>query len=188
MATELLTDKYTDALDGVLNCYDRIVLTGSVQPWCYARGMTGYLYAHGIRIFDYAQFAQSLREQICAHAEALAQANGLEIEYIRKKSFRKEDRIRAILDQSGEQPGLVHIFSALEPCFSYKPWHNKQTGKTYLKLDSGKRRTNTVFTPFMSSLVCAICVAPTWCPFRLQFYCNGHAVAGRSTETERGRL
>jgi len=174
MATELLTDKYRDALDGVLHCYDRVVLTGSIQPWSYAQGMTGYLYAHGIRIFDYAQFAQPLREQICAHAEALAQEASLEIEYIRKKNFRKEDRIRAILDQRGEQPGLVHIFSALEPCFSYKPWHNKQTGKTYLKLDSGKCLHYYFYFLHEQLGLCYLRV-PTWCPFRLQFYFNGHA-------------
>src|SRR4030065_960592 len=99
MATELLTEKYKDVLDGVLPCYDRILLTGSVQPWSYAQGMTGYLYAHDIRIFDYVQFAQPLREQICDNAEALAAANGLENEYVRKKNFRKEDRIRTILEQ-----------------------------------------------------------------------------------------
>lgn len=174
MATELLTEKYTDALDGVLHCYDRVVLTGSIQPWSYAQGMTGYLYAHGIRIFDYVQFAQPLREQICANAEALAQEAGLEIEYIRKKNFRKEDRIRAILDQRGEQPGLVHIFSALEPCFSYKPWHDKQTGKTYLKLDSGKCLHYYFYFIHEQLGLCYLRV-PTWCPFRLQFYFNGHA-------------
>src|SRR3972149_5327154 len=42
MATELLTEKYRDALEGLLHCYDRVVLTGSIQPWCYAQGMTGY--------------------------------------------------------------------------------------------------------------------------------------------------
>jgi DNA-binding transcriptional ArsR family regulator len=174
MGTELLTEKYADRLDGVLHCYDRVVLTGSIQPWSYAQGMTGYLYAHGIRIFDYAQFAQPLREQICANAEALAQANGLEIEYIRKKNFRKEDRIHAILEQRGEQPGLVHIFSALEPCLSYKPWHNKQTGKTYLKLDSGKCLHYYFYFLHEQLGLCYLRV-PTWCPFRLQFYFNGHA-------------
>jgi len=123
MGAELLSEKYADKLDGVLHCFDRVVLTGSLQPLCYAQGMTGYLYGQGIRVFDYANFSQPLREQICAHAEALAQANGLEIEYIRKKDFRKEDRIRDILKQRGEQPGLVYIFSALEPCPSYRPLH-----------------------------------------------------------------
>lgn len=174
MTTELLTEKHRDALDGVLHCYDRIVLTGSIHPWCYAQGMTGYLYAHDIRIFDYVQFAQPLREEIIANAEARAQAAGLEIEYIRKKNFRKEDRIRAILEARGEQPGLVHIFSALEPCLAYKPWHNKQTGKTYLKLDSGKSLHYYFYFIHEQLGLCYLRV-PTWCPFRLQFYFNGHA-------------
>jgi len=174
MATELLTEKYKDALDGVLHCYDRVILTGSIQPWSYAQGMTGYLYAHDIRIFDFAQFAQPLREAICANAETLAATHGLQIEYIRKKNFRKEDRIQAILEQRGERPGLVHIFSALEPCFSYKPWHDKQTGKTYLKLDSGKC-LHYYFYFIHEQLGRCYLRVPTWCPFRLQFYFNGHA-------------
>jgi hypothetical protein len=43
MTTQLLSEKFHDQLDGVLNCYDRIVLTGSLHPFCYAQGMTGYL-------------------------------------------------------------------------------------------------------------------------------------------------
>jgi len=174
MGTELLTEKYADALDGVLHCYDRVVLTGSLQPLCYAQGMSGYLYGKGIRIFDYAQFSQPLHEQICAHAKAVAQANGLEIEYIRKKNFRKEDRIRDILEQRGRQPGLVHIFSALEPCPSYRPWHNKSTGKTYLMRDSGKCLHYYFYFIHEQLGLCYLRV-PTWCPFRLQFYFNGHA-------------
>lgn len=113
MATELLTEKYADRLDGVLHCYDRVVLTGSIQPWCYAQGMTGYLYAHGIRIFDYVQFAQPLREQICANAEAVAQEAGLEIEYLRKKNFRKEDASAPFWNGVVSSPGW---------CISSRPW------------------------------------------------------------------
>lgn len=174
MATELLTEKYKGMMEGVLHCFDRIVLTGSIQPWSYAQGMTNYLYLHDIRIFDFAQFAQPLREQIIANAEALAQANGLKIEYIRQKNFRKEDRIRAILEQRGEQPGLVHIFSALEACYSYKPWHNKETHKTYLIPDSGKCLHYYFYFIHEQFGLCYLRV-PTWCPFRLQFYFNGHA-------------
>jgi len=38
-----------------------------------------------------------LRKEIRANAEAVAHANGLKIEFIRKKNFRQEDRIRQIL-------------------------------------------------------------------------------------------
>lgn len=43
MATQLLTEKYADSLDGVLGCYDRMVITGSLAEMCYAKGMTHYL-------------------------------------------------------------------------------------------------------------------------------------------------
>jgi hypothetical protein len=173
MTTNLLTKKYADQIDGVLACYDRLILTGSLFPFCYAQGMSGYLRSQRIRIFDYPEFAQGLREQLRSNAEALAQANGLEIEFIRKKNFRKEERLQAILKERGQEPGLVHIFSALEPCTSYKPWHDKQTGQTYLKFDSGKC-VHYYFYFIDEQLGLCYLRLPTWCPFRLQFYCNGH--------------
>jgi hypothetical protein len=174
MVTQLLTEKYVESLDGVLGCFDRIVITGSLAELCYAKGMTHYLYAHDIRIFDYAHFAEPLRDEIRANAAAVAQAQGLEIEYICKKDFRKEDRIQALLTQRGTQPGLVHIFSAMEPCASYRPWHDKTTGHTYLKSDSGKCLHYYFYFIDAELGLCYLRV-PTWCPFRLQFYCNGHA-------------
>lgn len=170
---ELLTERYADQLDGVLSCYDRIVLTGSLQPFCYAQGMTHYLYQHAIRIFDYAQFAEPLRERIRENAEALAQANGMKIEFVRQKDFRKETRIQKILKERGEQPGLVHIFGAMEGCASYRPWHDKTTGKTYLKPDSSKCLTYYFYFIDAQLGLCYLRV-PTWCPFRLQFYFNAH--------------
>jgi hypothetical protein len=173
MLTDLLTEKYADQLDGVLACYDRLILTGNLFPFSYAQGMSGYLRSQHIRIFDYPEFAQGLREQIRSNAEALAQANGLEIEFIRKKNFRKEERLQAILKERGNQPGLVQIFSAMEPCTSYKPWHDKKTGQTYLKFDSGKC-VHYYFYFIDEQLGLCYLRVPTWCPFRLQFYFNGH--------------
>ena len=132
------TERYTEKIRGVLSCLDRIVITGTIPRICFAEGMTGYLYQQGIRIFDYPQWAAGLREEIRANAEKIASKNGLEIEFIRKNTFRKEDRIKKILQERGNAPGLVHIFSAMEPCASYKPWHDKKTHKTYLRPDDGK--------------------------------------------------
>jgi len=121
MGTELLSEKYAAVMDGTLNCFDRVVLTGSLQPLCYAQGMTSYLYGQGIRIFDYAQFSQPLHEQMVAHAETVAKANGLEIEYIRKKDFRKEDRIQKILKQRGNSPGWCTSFRLWSPALPTDP-------------------------------------------------------------------
>jgi hypothetical protein len=182
MDNELLTEKYSDRLDGVLNCYDGVTLHGSLQPFCYAEGMTNYLYNHQVRIFDYAQFAEPLRDELRAHAEAVATEAGLSIEFIRQRNFRKEDRIAALVRARGTQPGLVHIFSAMEPCASYKPWHDKQTHHTFLRYTDGKCLHYYFYFIDEALGLCYLRV-PTWCPFRLQFYTNGHAwIAAQLTQ------
>jgi hypothetical protein len=63
--TALLTDRYKNDLQGVISCYDRIVIMGTLPGVCYARGMTSYLYAHQIKVFDYTkEFADPLRNKI----------------------------------------------------------------------------------------------------------------------------
>jgi hypothetical protein len=39
---------------------------------CYAAGMTKFLYAIGVRIFDYPQFASTLRDRVRERAASLA--------------------------------------------------------------------------------------------------------------------
>jgi hypothetical protein len=135
--------------------------------------MTSYLYTHQIRIFDYPRFAEPLRDAIRTNAERLAVENGIDIEFIRKAHIRKEDIIAKVLERRGAHPGLVHILSAMEACQSYKPWHNKTTGKTFLKPDTGKCLHYYFYFIDQELGLCYIRV-PTWRPFRLQFYFNGH--------------
>jgi hypothetical protein len=170
---ELLTERHADEIAGVLSCYDRILIQGILPGLCYADGMTGYLKARQIRVFDYAQFAQPLRDALRENAERLAAEHGLELLFIRKKNFRKEDRVKEILEQRGHHPGLVCIFSALEPCGTYQPWHDKKTGKTYLRPDDGKCLHYYFYFIDEELGLCYVRV-PSWCPFRLQVYLNGH--------------
>ena len=170
----LLTERYAPQIAGVLSCYDRIVITGTLPGICFPGGMATYLRLHDIRLFDYPRFAEPLRDEIRRNAERIAQENGLEIEFIRSvKAFRKEDRVRAILQQRGNQPGLVHIFSAMEPCPAFTPWHDKASGKTTLRYKDGKCLHYYFYFIDPEFGLCYLRV-PTWAPFRLQFYCNGH--------------
>lgn len=173
MAQRPLIERYGDRLHGVLSCYDRIVVTGTLPQACYAAGMTAFLYTRGIRIFDYPRFAEPLRDVIRSRAQELAESAGIEIEHIRKAHIRKEDVVAKVLERRGDHPGLVHVISAMETCPTYKPWHDKASGKTYLKPDTSKCLHYYFY--FMDETV-GLCYlrVPTWCPFRLQFYCNGH--------------
>jgi hypothetical protein len=79
------------------------------------------------------------------------------------------------LDNGGhfKHPGLVCIFSAMEPCSTYQPWHNKETGKTYLRPDDGKCLHYYFYFIDEELGLCYVRV-PTWLPCRLQIYFNGH--------------
>ena len=108
------------------------MLFGTLPKIGYAEGMTSYWYERKIRIFDYPKFAEPFRNALRENAERLAAENGVEIEFLRKRNVRKEDRVKSVLAKRGGHPGLVCILSAMEACSTYKPWHNKQTGRTYL--------------------------------------------------------
>jgi hypothetical protein len=169
----LLSERYSKQIAGVYSCYDRVVIQGTLPVFCYADGMTSYLRANNIRIFDYSRFAEPLRNELRENAEKIAEENNLEIDFIRKKNFRKDKRIQDILKQRGYHSGLVHIFSAMEPCPSYKPWHDKKTHQTFLKYADGKCLHYYFYFIDEDLGLCYVRV-PTWCPFRLQIYFNGH--------------
>ena len=173
MGIELLTERHANQIEGVLGCWDRMLIFGTLPKICYAAGMTSHLYERKVRIFDYPHFAEPVRNELRANAERLAADYGLEIEFIRKRNVRKEDRVKQILAQRGEHPGLVCIFSVMEPCSTYKPWHNKGTGKTYLVPDDGKCLHYYFYFIDDELGLCYVRV-PTWLPCRLQIYYNGH--------------
>src|SRR5882672_9764690 len=142
--TGSLTERYDDRIAGVLSCYDRVVVTGTLPTVCYAAGMTKFLYAIGVRIFDYPQFASTLRDRVRERAAALAAQAGITIEHIAKSHIRKEAVVAEVLKRRGEHPGLVHVISAMEACGAYQPWHDKQTHKTFVRVaeqEGEKRQT-----------------------------------------------
>ena len=94
MGLTLLTERHADQIAGVLSCYDRILVFGTLPGLCFAEGMTSFLYAHQVRIFDYARFAQPFRDELRDNAERLAWENGMEIEHLPKRNIRKEDLVK----------------------------------------------------------------------------------------------
>lgn len=172
---QLLTERYAHQILGTLSCFDRLMITGTVPGICYADGMASYLRAHQILFKDFPRFAEPLRNEIRENADRLAREHGLEIEYIRHQDgFRKEDRVQEIIGQRGNHPGLVHIFSAMERCSSYEGWHDKKTGRNSLRYRDGKCLHYYFYFIDPEFGLCFLRV-PTWVPFRLQFYCNGHS-------------
>jgi hypothetical protein len=150
------------------------VITGTLPVMCYAARMAGHRNANGILIFDYPEFAKTLRDRVRERAASLAAEAGVTIEHIAKLHVRKEDVVARVLVQRGDRPGLVHVISAMEACDAYKPWHDKQTHKTFVRPDSGQcLHYYFYFQDVKFGLV--YLRVPTWAPFGLKFYGNGHS-------------
>ena len=77
----------------------------------------------------------------------------------------------------------VHIFAAMEPCAAFTPWHDKATGKTTLRYKDGKC-LHYYFDVMDEEFGLCYLRVPTWAPFRLQFYCNGHNWLARQLATK----
>ena len=103
--SQSLVERYDERIAGVLSCYDRMVITGTLPGVCYAEGMTRFLHANGVRIFDYPQFAMTLRDRVRDRAASLAAKAGVTIEHIGKAHIRKEDVVARVLEQRGDRPG-----------------------------------------------------------------------------------
>lgn len=184
MASTALADRYAANLYGVLSCYDRIIVTGTLPGACYAGGMTSFLFSRGIRIFDYPRFAQPLRDRVRERAQQVAEQNGVRIEHVSKSYIRKEALVARVVAERGDTPGLVHVISAMESCPSYKPWFNTSNGHIFLRHTIGKCLHYYFYFIDEQLGLCYLRV-PTWAPFTLQFYCNGHSALARALEGER---
>ena len=98
----------------------------------------------------------------------------MEVEYLAKsKGVRKEELIAKVLAKRGTHPGLVHVLSVMEGCTTFKPWHDKATGKTGLRLAPGKCAT-FYFYLMDEELGLMYVRVPSWLPCRLQIYFNAH--------------
>ena len=170
----LITEKYAEHILGTLSCYDRIVIFATPGNFGHSVGMTNFFYQQELKIFDFHNVFEPVTIAIKENAEKVAKENGLKIEYIRKTgAFRKEDRIREILEERGYHEGLVHIFSAQEVSNTYSPWHNKEEGKTHFKPDTTKC-LHYYFYFIDSKLGLCFFRLPTIAPFKASIYFNGH--------------
>jgi DNA-binding MarR family transcriptional regulator len=179
-----LLTRYADRISGVLSCFDRMLISGTLVEFCHATVATGFLKRRRIKIFEFEErFAMPIRDEIRERAEAVAGEAGLTVEFIRRRNFRKEDKVRKILEKRGDHPGLVHVFSALEAHSGYRPWFDKKRNIAYLLPRQGQCLHYYFYFVHEELGLCHLRV-PTWAPFRVQFMMNGHGWLARRLERE----
>ena len=171
---EGLLERYDNRISGVLGCFDRVVVTGTLTEIAFPDAMAARLHREGIRCFDIGKFAEPIRQRIRENALKVAAEEGIEIEYLSKsKGVRKEDLVDKVLARRGNHPGLVHVLSVMEGCTAFKPWYDRRTKKVGLRMVPGKCATYYFYLidPELGLMYVRV---PTWLPCRLQIYFNAH--------------
>ena len=166
--------RQAQALTGQLRCFDRVILHGTLVDVAYPGALLTQMDAAGFRPRDVARFAQPFNAQIRDNALALARQHGVEIEVVTRKNFRQEDRVAALLKTRGAQPGLVHVFAVKETAQVYDTRHARADG--YAQVFVRRGCCLHYYFYFLHERLGLIHVrVPTWLPFRVQVYLNGHS-------------
>ena len=79
-ATSDLLERYAQDIAGVLGCFNRVVVTGTLTEVAHPEAMAAVLRRERVRCFDIGLFAEPLRGRIRDNALEVARAGGVEVE------------------------------------------------------------------------------------------------------------
>jgi hypothetical protein len=112
--------RYAPQITGVLNGFDRMRFRGTLRLLAYTKGMRLFLNHTHVLLKDFRTYVQGITDQIRETTERLAKAHGQRVRYLDSSRISKEETARQIAQQEGIRDGLICVFSAVEPCFSYE--------------------------------------------------------------------
>ncbi len=160
--------KHTDAIEGTLSCFDRLIFRGYL-PFFSGYAMAAFLQAKHVHRWDLKRFVIEQAERLKTHARRMADAAGRPCEYLPGASD-KDELARAMAKRDGIEQGLVCIYSVVEPCRTFSlRWQQRH----YVQF--AKRKCLFLYYYFMDPDLGLIHVKlQTWFPLQLQLYVNGH--------------
>ena len=161
--------RHADKITGILSCFDRLILKGHL-PLSYPSGMEGFLHRHRILIKDFPKLAKEQSARVKQHARQLAEQAGRPVVPAPYKT-RKEEYARRLAQEDGITEGLVCIFTTQEACSSFKIAY----GVGRPRLVSSRPRCVVLYFYYLDPEFGLLHIRlPTWFPFSLQVYVNGH--------------
>jgi hypothetical protein len=161
--------KHQDKITGMISCFDRILFKGYL-PISYAERMEAFLNRQGVLLKDFKRFASLCSDGIKEHAMDVARKAARPFEYL-NSPIRKEERAREIAGRDGITQGLVCVFSILEACQSFK----LKYGEGKPTLAPSTPRCLCLYFYYLDREFGLMHVRiPTWFPFTVQIYLNGH--------------
>jgi hypothetical protein len=182
MSLSELTQRHAKHIKGVLQCFDRLVLFGTYETIGWAGAMGRYLHERGVSLIEYQKsYANELRLEMVQRIKAVAVEEGLTVLQV-GAGQRKEALVEQILQRRGRREGIVCILGAMERCRCYKVGKDTTTG--FLQLQGSQGKCQHFYVYFIDAgFGLGYLRIPSWAPFRLQAYVNGHDWLERRMKT-----
>jgi hypothetical protein len=172
--------QHRDRIVGSLSCFDRVLFKGHL-PISYPRGLEAWMCWSGLKLKDFKDFALDAAERLKLHAQATAERAGREYRYLNRR-LRKEQLAREIARREDIHRGLICVFGTVEPVRSFRLRYGE--GRPSMRSDWRKCLVH-YFYLFDPELGFIHVRRPTWFPFTLQVYVNGHEWLARQMRRRR---
>jgi len=180
MKEQLFGGRYDSKILGRIECFDRVMIKGTLPTCCHAKALEQHLRSSGILFKDYQLYAKGLRDELRQHVEALAEKEGLPIHHLRGR-VRKEDFVRERMAQRPGKTGVVCLLSAMEKCVCFAPVRDPKTGYLRMRYRGGQCLHYYIYIDDPDFGLCFVAF-PTWAPLSLRVYFNGHSWLARQMD------
>ena len=162
-------DKHTRKITGTIACFDRILFKGYLRI-SWAESMDQFMTSQGLLLKDFKKFVTKHSERVKGHAKTMAEKSRRPYIHLNGR-IRKEEKAREIAKKDGISQGLICVFSAVEACQSFKLAY----GKDRPCLVNARRKCLCLYYYFFDREFGFMHIRiPTWFPFTIQIYLNGH--------------
>jgi hypothetical protein len=118
--------QYGPRITGTLSGFDRLRFRGTLRLLAHTAGMQKFLNHTGVLLKQFKTYVQGVTDQVRAATEALVRAAGLRVEHLPSARTSKEERARHLAEKNHIREGLICVFSAVEPCFSYEVHRSRE--------------------------------------------------------------
>jgi hypothetical protein len=173
--------KFLALIVSTLSCFDRVLFKGYL-PFRDAVSLERFVdYVLRIKRKDFLKFAQKQSERVIAHAKQLAHAAGAPYRFVKGKQ-RKGDLAQQLARERGLGEGLVCVLCCLETGPSFKLLY----GDKRPRFVADHRPQRVLYFYYLDADFGLMHLRlPTWFPFTLQVYVNGHEWLGRQLLRQR---
>lgn len=169
----LFTNKYSKDIIGIISCFDREIITGSLISLTYVQGLERHLRANHILLKDFKEYAISLAKELKVNSIKLCEESNAYFEYIKSSKTNKEQLVKTVLEKRGQHPGIVAVLHTLEMDYGFDIQGNKSTQKKEL-VGTSRKCLHIYFYFIDEQYGLGYFRVQTFFPFKIQVYLNGH--------------